>query len=125
MQTTMTEAPQPQRTLRQRKRPNFAGMDGEDEGGVAAHISECEAQGAQEVVKAKRVRVHLGKTNLSTFARINEMVAELEQGHGDAEKQMMQMRENNNELQDEMKKAKEAWAKEKNELADEKSLLNS
>jgi hypothetical protein len=46
------------------------------------------------------------------------MVAELEQGHGDAEKQMMQMRENNNELQDEMKKAKEAWAKERNELAE-------
>ena len=64
------------------------------------------------------MRVHLGKANLSTFARITEMVAELEQGHGDAEKQMMQMRENNNELQDEMKKAKEAWAKERNELAE-------
>jgi hypothetical protein len=66
-QTTMAEAQQPQRCILRKRsgRANFSGMDGEDEG--AAHVSEHEAQGAQGVVKAKRVKVHLDKTNLSTF----------------------------------------------------------
>ena len=60
----------------------------------------------------------MDKRNLSTFSKVTEMPAELEQGCGDADKQIVQMRENNNDLQDEMKKAKEAWAKERRELAE-------
>ena len=106
----MAEAPQ-SRMLRKRVvRPSFEEVD------LTLNDAQEAAQPA-EPVKAKRVKMVI-HNNTGVFAQVADLMADLEQKYGDTDKQLVQMRQNNNDLQDEMKKAKEAWVKERRELAE-------